>query len=581
MKSFCFQLTVAFLTLLGFEVSAATLYVSLNNTDPVPPYADWNSAATNIQDAVDASTHGDLILVTNGVYATSARVVHGALTNRVVIDKAVTLESVNGPALTIIKGYQDPAATYAGSTNSIRCLYLTNGAVAIGFTLTDGGTGPPQPPNGTTEEEGGGAWCESTNVVLSNCVLIANSAVMAGGGAYSGTLDNCIITSNSVTWPSSPYGGGGAYLSTLNDCILSGNQAIQSYGGGVAAGTVNNCTIAGNTAYLGGGAYAGILNNCILTNNFASNGGGGYYAYNGGTANDCILTGNSTSVNGGGADGGLLINCTVVGNAATNLGGGTYLGTAINSIIYYNTRRSPPISNGANDAGSYSTNCCTTPFPGGVGNITNEPLFVNLAGGDFHLQSNSPCINSGNNAYVSSATDLDGNPRIVGGTVDIGAYEYQTPTSIISYAWLDQYGLPTDGSADYADLDGTGFTVYQDWIAGLNPTNALSVLAMLPPAPTNNPAGLVVSWESVRASPISCKAAPIWVRNRRSLSFRATSSASWGRRLTRTPMRSAKARSSIASVSSNVRCAVEKTAVGRTGWRRRQECWLTSTQAGN
>ncbi len=39
--------------------------------------------------------------------------------------------------------------------------------------------------------------------------------------------------------------------------------------------------------------------------------------------------------------------------------------------------------------------------------------------------------------------------------------------------------------------------VYQDWVAGLNPTNALSVLKMLPPAATNNPPGLVVSWQSV------------------------------------------------------------------------------------
>jgi len=133
----------------------------------------------------------------------------------------------------------------------------------------------------------------------------------------------------------------------------------------------------------------------------------------------------------------------------------------------------------------------------GVGNITNAPLFVNYAGGNVRLQSNSPCINSGNNAYVVGSTDLDGNPRIAGGTVDMGAYEYQTPTSIISYAWLQQYGLPTDGSADHADLDGTGMNVYQDWVAGLNPTNALSVLKMTSATKTNNPAGLVVTWESV------------------------------------------------------------------------------------
>jgi len=81
--------------------------------------------------------------------------------------------------------------------------------------------------------------------------------------------------------------------------------------------------------------------------------------------------------------------------------------------------------------------------------------------------------------------------------VDVGTYEYQTPASVISYAWLQQYGLPTDGSADYGDLDGTPFNVYQDWIAGLNPTNPASVLAMLSPLATNNGAGITVSWQSV------------------------------------------------------------------------------------
>ncbi|HXI72210.1 MAG TPA: choice-of-anchor Q domain-containing protein [Verrucomicrobiae bacterium] len=114
---------------------------------------------------------------------------------------------------------------------------------------------------------------------------------------------------------------------------------------------------------------------------------------------------------------------------------------------------------------------------------------------DFHLQSNSPCINSGNNAFVAVTNDFDGNPRIVAGTVDMGAYEFQSPASIISYAYLQQYGLPTDGSADDLDSDGDSLNNWKEWKAGTNPTNAASVLQLA--SPSNTVSGVTVTWQSV------------------------------------------------------------------------------------
>jgi len=551
-------------------------YVNMTSTNPVSPYTNWMTAATNIQDAVSAAQDGEFVVVSNGIYKFGGAPVYGPETNRVALTNAITLLGLYGPQATVIVG------SILGSQT--RCVYVGSNAVLNGFTLADGSTRTSG--DNLREQSGGGAWCEASGVI-SNCViggnnfpyanggspgdgctaqwegsgvyggtvynstLANNSVAVNGGAAAAATLVNCIITTNfsangyvagiyqgiatnctfsgNVNYESVFPRAGGAYQSTLYHCTLTRNQG---YTGAASSCTNYNCTLANNSGTYGGGAYGGVLYNCLLSSNSATVNGGGAYqstlyhctivsniaSMNGGgvclgvindclisnnranagagayqnTLNNCILVNNIASGAGGGTYQGTLANCTLTGNAS-NLGGGAYLGTLNNCIIYYNVTGA-----GSNYFNGTLNYCCTTPLPaGGTGNITNEPGFVDLVNTDFHLQSNSPCINSGNNTYVVTNIDFDGNPRITGGTVDLGAYEFQTPTSIISYAWLQQYGLPTDGSVDYVDLDGTGMNNWQKWIAGLDSTNALSVLAMLPPAPTNNPAGLVVTWESV------------------------------------------------------------------------------------
>jgi hypothetical protein len=146
--------------------------------------------------------------------------------------------------------------------------------------------------------------------------------------------------------------------------------------------------------------------------------------------------------------------------------------------------------------GSTLNYSCTTPLPtNGVGNITNEPAFVDYAAGNLRLRSTSPCINAGSNAYASGDTDLDGRPRIVGGTADIGAYEFQGAGMSKFIGWLQQYGLPTDGSADFTDSDGDRLNNWQEWRCRTDPTNALSVLRLLSPSPAGSDVN--VSWQSV------------------------------------------------------------------------------------
>jgi len=478
-------------------------YVAAGSANPVPPYTAWATAATNIQDAVDAATvTGALVLVSNGVYVTGGRAVSGTMTNRVAVAKPLTLRSVNGPEVTVIQGYQVPGTT--NGDGAIRCVYLTNAASLSGFTLTNGATRT----NGHPEHEqcGGGVWCASANAILTNCLMVGNSAQW-GGGSYSGTFYRCRLAANlaevagggasegmlhycELTGNSTESGSGGACCgSTLYNCTLNNNSAHS--GGGASTATLFNCVLNGNSADSGGGADGGTLNGCTLSGNSAKGGGGAFMS----TLENCVLTGNSAESEGGGALGSVLYHCTLTGNSAQSGGGVSqaFLSTLYNCIVYSNRATIGPNYFGEWIQFNYS---CTTPMPtNGFGNITNAPLFVDYPNGNLRLQSNSPCIDAGFNAYAPGPTDLDGNPRIVRGTVDIGAYEFQGPGSVISYVWLQRYGLPTDGSADFADPDADGHNNWQEWRCRTDPTNALSVLRLLTPlrAGTN----VTVSWQSV------------------------------------------------------------------------------------
>ena len=206
----------------ALTVSAAVRYVNVSNATPSPPFTSWTTAATTIQDAIDAASAGDEIVVTNGIYLGGGRAVFGTMTNRVVLDKAVTVRSVNGPQFTHIQGSRVPGTVFGDG--AVRCAYLTDGANLIGFTLTNGAT--HSSGNVVHEQSGGGVWASTPGATVSRCVIVANHAKFQGGGAYGGTFNNCLFTGNSAT------NAGATYSNVLNNCTVVDNSSWFGAGGG-------------------------------------------------------------------------------------------------------------------------------------------------------------------------------------------------------------------------------------------------------------------------------------------------------------------------------------------------------------
>ena len=125
--------------------------------------------------------------------------------------------------------------------------------------------------------------------------------------------------------------------------------------------------------------------------------------------------------------------------------------------------------------------------------FTGNPRFVDVANGDFRLLGDSPCIDMGNNRYVTVETDIRGNARIQNGIVDIGAYEFTLPTGLgnvpvegtgaaVPVEWLGAYGCVDEDSTPaslqqvMAQAGDNGMPLWQSWVAGLDPWNPDSQL---------------------------------------------------------------------------------------------------------
>ena len=170
--------------------------------------------------------------------------------------------------------------------------------------------------------------------------------------------------------------GSASYGVNLKNCVVTGCLADRCI---VYGADIEDCTIYGNTVVRYGSAI-GFCNatRCLIYNNTSGTYGAAYKS----NLDHCTVYGNTAGI-GGGMDGLSTATYSIIwGNNATNAGESA-------------TANYEPSANGVQFA--YS---CTTPLPGGEGNIAVDPQFVNAAGGDFHLVDGSPCLAAGMGCYA-------------------------------------------------------------------------------------------------------------------------------------------------------------------------------------
>ena len=253
--------------------------------------------------------------------------------------------------------------------------------------------------------------------------------------------------------------GGNANLA--NSIIVNGRNVGGDLGGGmvnISSGSiVANLIVTENSAVSGGGimnysAYPRLYNSTLISNYAVSHGGGMADDNSQSVLNNVLISGNNSSGDGGGiysySSEISLGNTTISGNVAASGASELYLSDGslhvYNSILIGSEENAVILESLTGIEASYSLMLGSN-FPHNINasNYTPGDIFTNPGLGDYTLKAASVALNAGSNVlyepYSGSITtdkDIAGNSRLVGSTIDMGAFEAPEsvlPVTLISF----------------------------------------------------------------------------------------------------------------------------------------------------
>ncbi len=333
------------------------------------------------------------------------------------------------------------------------------------FDSNSGGLGQIGGGGGGGGSGGGGVWSTGGRPTILACVF-KNNIASFGAGVYNNEfavsdIRHCEFRQNEASEGAGIYNLNSS--GSVSECLFADNNVLGGsfpVGGGMsnyfADMAIDRCTFHHNTAEMGGGGvyieggtpavtHSRFLGN-IATGTNEGWGGGilSIYATEP-LISDCVFSGNRADV-GAGFHNTIfsfphIRSCTFSNNTATGrngqFGGGLFNNqdsdVYVEDCIFWND-----IPNELDGLPFSLTWSNVQGGASGAGNMSADPLFLSPLGSDalagtpdddLHIAATSPCVNAGDPSFAfnTGATDMDGQPRIAGCRVDIGADERELP----------------------------------------------------------------------------------------------------------------------------------------------------------